>query len=756
MADQKISQLPNASTLTGTEAVPVVQGSATVQTPMSAVRTYAVADLASTYGFATTPRNVDDMRLPAVNTSQIGRILTSATYGTTGFNSGFITLPIDSTPSMGFLAVTGSVTANNGRIWAGFKSGTNGNVTWTEFAKLDSPSFTRIGLGSTSAIVNSFLNIASGASAGGAATSYGMTLGPTVDSDVVTTYLSYRAAPFTKNSAGATTITAMYGFQATLPAVGTNNTITNVYGFSADQSLGSSSSVTNVYGIHSNIPVGIGNRYGLYMSGTAPNFMQGALGIGNVNTTGYNLRIDRNLTGATTAVGVRNASTIQSDVTTAVYMYDSVPFTTAAATLTSLAHYRAIQGTFGAGSVVTTQIGFSVDSACIGATSNWGFRGAIPSGTGRYNLYMDGTAANYIAGSVGIGTLNPLVPFQIGGDGTYREFRMVRTDNGANAQVMCFAKARGTESAQTAVVANDALGSIFWNGNDGSGSTVGAMKNGANIAAFVDGSVSANIVPARIIFNTTDTAGTTAERMRINNSGNIGIGTGSLGATTLVVGKNITGGTSAGGFLVNGVVQSDVTNFVQLNRTTAGTAAGVTLPTLVHYYATQGTFSGTVTNQDGFRVDGGLTGATNNYGFRGGIVAATGRWNTYMDGTAQNYFAGNVGIGTGRTVPTCALDVNGLVAQSTANTLTAVGTNLATALALTAARNVVTSAAAGTGVALPNVVGADIWVFNNQGTNAINVYPPTGTLNGAASVSLAANAKMMYIQIAAGVWYTMS
>jgi hypothetical protein len=327
-------------------------------------------------------------------------------------------------------------------------------------------------------------------------------------------------------------------------------------------------------------------------------------------------------------------------------MNDTFAATQATAfTLSSLIHYRALQGSIGAGSGVTSQTGFVADASLIGASFNLGFRGSIPSGTSRYNLYMDGTAANYINGFTGFGTLNPLVAVQIGGDATYREFRTMRSGDTTTAQAIVFAKSRGTESVQTAVQANDTLGTLLWNGNDGSGSTVGAMKIGAQIQTSVDASVSTNIVPGRLAFFTTDTAGTTAERMRINNTGNIGIGTGSLGATTLVVGKSITGGTSAGGFLVNGVVQSDVTNFVQLNRTTAQTAAdSFTLSTLVHYYATQSTIGAgsAITTQTAFWVDAGLTGGTNNYGFRGQIPSGVGRWNLFMDGTAANFLAGGV------------------------------------------------------------------------------------------------------------------
>jgi hypothetical protein len=62
-----------------------------------------------------------------------------------------------------------------------------------------------------------------------------------------------------------------------------------------------------------------------------------------------------------------------------------------------------------------------------------------------------------------------------------------------------------------------------------------------------------------------------------------------------------------------------------------------------------------VTNQYGFIAESNLTGATNNYGFLGNIPSGTGRFNFYAAGTADNYFAGKVGIGM---VPSNQLDVS--------------------------------------------------------------------------------------------------
>ena len=120
-------------------------------------------------------------------------------------------------------------------------------------------------------------------------------------------------------------------------------------------------------------------------------------------------------------------------------------------------------------------------------------------------------------------------------------------------------------------------------------------------------------------------------------------------------------------FLNNGLVQPDVTgtayyNFVQV-RTDGNNGTGYTISKLEGYSASVGSGTihadTTITNLIGFEVKNTWTAGTNNYGFRGEIATGTNRWNVYMDGTAPNYFAGSVGIGTDD--PGERLDVRGKI-----------------------------------------------------------------------------------------------
>jgi len=259
----------------------------------------------------------------------------------------------------------------------------------------------------------------------------------------------------------------------------------------------------------------------------------GSLGVGTTSLTGYNLRVSKSVTGATTAYGISSEGQIQSDVTSSVRYFTSNATQAAGSTLTTLYHYNATQGTISG--TITDQYGYFVQSNLTSATNNYGFYGNIAAGLGRWNVYMAGTANNHMSGSLAIGT---------------------------------------------------------------------TQVTGYNL----------NIV------------------------------------------KNLTGSVDAFGIQSAGQIQSDVTSSANYFQATASQASGFTISNIRCFTANQGTISGTVTNQYGFSVSSGLTGATNNYGFFGNLAAASGRWNLYMNGTAANYLAGNTGIGI--TSPASALHID--------------------------------------------------------------------------------------------------
>ena len=77
-------------------------------------------------------------------------------------------------------------------------------------------------------------------------------------------------------------------------------------------------------------------------------------------------------------------------------------------------------------------------------------------------------------------------------------------------------KSRGTTvGSNTVVAANDRLGTISFQGADGTG-----LESAAEINGFVDGTPGANDMPGRLVFSTTaDGASSPSESLRINNAG---------------------------------------------------------------------------------------------------------------------------------------------------------------------------------------------------------------------------------------------
>jgi hypothetical protein len=95
------------------------------------------------------------------------------------------------------------------------------------------------------------------------------------------------------------------------------------------------------------------------------------------------------------------------------------------------------------------------------------------------------------------------------------------------SSIISMARSSGTDPAAFGLVASgDVLGILNWNGGDGSSSIAAAR-----IQAAVDGTPGANDMPGRLVFSTTaDEASSPTERMRLDSSGRLLVGTTASGA----------------------------------------------------------------------------------------------------------------------------------------------------------------------------------------------------------------------------------
>lgn len=213
------------------------------------------------------------------------------------------------------------------------------------------------------------------------------------------TTAAYGVYSVVRTVAAVFTLTSAVHFRADTIVKNAGSTITSAYGFWAANGLAVGN--TN-YGFFSDINVAA-NTYQLYMSGTAPSYFGGYLGLMTAPDSTVILRIGpvAHPSTATTIYGIGTDIAAPSTATASFHVNLTAPRTVASAfTLAAMNHYIALSVVKGAGSTITTMRGFYAANAIAVGTNNYGFYSDINSAANTFQLNMAGSALSQFTGGV--------------------------------------------------------------------------------------------------------------------------------------------------------------------------------------------------------------------------------------------------------------------------------------------------------------------------------------------------------------------
>jgi hypothetical protein len=314
--------------------------------------------------------------------------------------------------------------------------------------------------------------------------------------------------------------------------------------------------------------------------------VNGYMGVGGAANSGASVFARGTALTGTSQYGVYAAPTGTSGATTSINGVTTAPATAVASfTAASVYGIRTLDAIKGAGSTITNQYGISISDQTQG-TNNFGITSLVSSGTDKWNIYASGTAQNYFAGNVQFAAGTALLPALTRFGDTNTGFWFPAADTIA-------ASTDGSERVRIDSSGNVGIGtsspeSLLQIGGGGVGfSTRNSYATSLNhpLIWSSDGT-SGGLFPSEaghLVFQARNTAArviafatgstTSVERMRIDGSGNVGIGTTSPGERLEVENGDILIDQGAGGsatLYLTGSSTADRRSFVRATKDVSG------------------------------------------------------------------------------------------------------------------------------------------------------------------------------------------
>jgi hypothetical protein len=166
---------------------------------------------------------------------------------------------------------------------------------------------------------------------------------------------------------------------------------------------------------------------------------------GGTPNSAYGLQLNNAaLTGSLQIGGILVPTGSSAATSRIVGVYAAANTAAAVFTVTNVMAFQVGTVSKGAGSTITNQHGLYILDQTQG-TNNFGITSLVSSGTNKWNIYASGTAANYFAGNVGIGIAVATANLEVA-RGSEGEYLRVGGDNATNARALRFTSSTGGAS----------------------------------------------------------------------------------------------------------------------------------------------------------------------------------------------------------------------------------------------------------------------------------------------------------------------
>ena len=614
------TQLKSAKTATNTLSLAAYDVDGTAYTDLITLTASNTPTLALT---STGVGTINNMSIGAT-TASTGAFTTLTSNGATTFTAG----TASTSTTTGTAVITGGLGVS-GRINAANFDGIIGANTAAAgaFTTLSSTGNTTLGDASTDTVtVNGYMGVGGAGNAGRAinvvstaltgTAQFGASITPTNSATGTSQLTSIYSSPIAANN--VTTVRHYYVDNATGAG-----TVTSQIGVDIlDLTKGS----TNI-GLQSAVSSGT-NKWNIYASGTADNYFAGNVGIGRVPTAS-------DTWAGGSAIPILD---IAKSAGFPVILSKGYSTTANQGGILVLAHSKS--------ATVGTQTA-TANGDTFGYVSFEGVNSSSAAASGGYiQAIQDSTAgATYIPSALtfytGTNAAAPVERMRIDSAGIVN-ISMTGTETGATNGFQFLSTAgSGGLTIYSSATTRDQI--TFKNSV-----TTGPASGTASAIGVASGAM------------TFKTGG--SDRLIISSAGNVGIGSTSSAYTFVITNNNTTTGANQYSIGANAILSgatfsaSFLSQLYIATSTTAVNAAGLRVvnPILVG--------TGAITNCHGIYIDD-LTSGTNHYGIRSLVTSGANKYNLYIDGTADNYFAGDVGIGTAS--PAVKLDVSGQIRAST-------------------------------------------------------------------------------------------